>query len=161
MLDGDACARCRLLGCRIRIEHIGLSDFVAMAEGDPAQRGQAGSKREVRLLLSVVAGSAGQCAWIGRAACRQLNRHSEQTRVLGGGEPFALGARRAGNQVAQDLLRLLVGILLGDGTKGRQVRCAPIRLQGIAPVGLVGQAGGQQDGLAGLCNLPLRVIEAT
>lgn len=52
-----------------------------------------------------------------------------------------------------------MGILLGDGAKRRQVCCALICLDGIAAVGLVEQAGGQQDLFAGLGNLPARIIE--
>ena len=139
-VGGDACLRHRLhYGC-MRIQYTASRDFVAMSEGYPAQRGRAGGEREVRLLLGIVAGGAGQRARIGRAARGQLDRHIEQARILGGSKPLTFGAGRAGKQVAQDLVRRLVGILPGDCAKGGQVRRALIGLHGIAPVSLVKQA---------------------
>ena len=92
--------RYRLRDCRISIEHISAGDLIAVSKRDPTQRGEACGERECWLLLGVVTGSARQRAWIGRAARAQLDRHIKQARILGSGEPLALGARRAGYQVA-------------------------------------------------------------
>ena len=100
LLGWNTCVPCRLRDCRISIEHISAGDLIAMSKRDPAQRGQAGCERECWLLLGVVTGSACQRARIGRAARGQFDRHIKQARILRSSEPFALGARRAGNQVA-------------------------------------------------------------
>jgi len=94
-VGGHTCDDGRLGHRRVSIENIPPGDLITMTARDPMQRSQPSRQREVRLLLGIVAGGAGQCARIGRAPRGQLDRHIEQPRILGGGKPLALGAGRA------------------------------------------------------------------
>ena len=118
---GDACLRGRVYHGRMRIEYITAGDLVTVAARDPTQRSQSSRQCKVWLLLGIVAGGARQRARVRGAARGQLDGRIEQTCILGSGKPLALGTGRAGNQVAQDFLRLLVGILLGNGAKRGEV----------------------------------------
>lgn len=71
----------------VSIVHIRTCDLVAMPQRNPAQRRHASVKRKLRSLYRVVLSRPCQRAWIGWAACNQLNRQLMEPRLLGRGDP--------------------------------------------------------------------------